>query len=287
MAVVDQLLVPPRRIRSFRGAAAWSRLSLTDKLALFAFAFVIIVSYLGPFFAPHGIVTPIGKPFSPPGHGALLGTDDLGRDLFSRILYGARESWNGTFIVVGVGATFGTCVGLIAGATGGWVDALLMRITDLFLALPAPLLALCVVAALGASFLHTLIAVTVVWWPLYTRLVRGEVKAIASRPHADAARLAGISRRRLWFRHLLPGAFPPVVVAISLDLGNVVLTIAGLSFLGLGSPDPAAELGAMTARGLPYLLSSAWVALYPALAVFIIALTSNFAGDAVNKLLVD
>lgn len=286
MAATEQLVaIPPSRTALTLGA--WRRLGLGDKLALLAFAVVLVVSFAGPLLAPHGISEPVGLPFSPPGHGALLGTDDLGRDLLSRILYGARETWIGTLIVVGLGAMFGTLVGLIAGALGGPTDFLLMRATDAFLALPALVLAIAVVAALGASYNHELLAVLIVWWPYYARLVRGEVAALASRPHLEAARLSGISQPRIWFRHLLPGALPPIIIATSLDLGQVVLVISSLSFLGLGSPDPAAELGAMTARGLPYLLSSAWVSLFPAAAVFLIALVGNFAGDAVRNLLGD
>jgi peptide/nickel transport system permease protein len=282
MAATDQLVLPVSLSRASRGREAWSRLSLGNRLALIAV--VLLASFVGPFFAPHSVKIPVGTPFASPGHGTLLGTDDVGRDLFSRILYGARETWIGTLIVVGVGAAFGTLVGLVAGAAGGWIDFVLMRFTDAFLALPGPVLAIAVAASLGASYTHTLLAVVVVWWPLYARIVRGEVTALAARPHLEAARLSHISRARIWFRHLLPGALPPVLIAISLDLGQVVLVIAGLSFLGLGSPDPAPELGAMTARGLSQLLSSAWVPLFPAAAVFVIAFVSNFAGDAIRDL---
>jgi peptide/nickel transport system permease protein len=284
MAATEQLLLPAPISRVTVAREAWRRLGFGDRLALVAFVALLIVGLIGPVLAPHSTASPVRRPFSPPGHGTLLGSDDVGRDLFTRTLYGARETWIGTAIVVGFGAAFGMLVGLIAGAAGGWLDFLLMRVTDAFLALPGPVLALAVAASLGASYAHTLLAVVVVWWPLYARLVRGEVKALAARQHFEAASLSHISRPRLWFRHLLPGAFPPVLIAMSLDLGQVVLVIAGLSFLGLGSPDPAPELGAMTARGLPYLLGSSWVALVPAGAVFIIALVSNFAGDAVRNL---
>jgi peptide/nickel transport system permease protein len=150
--------------------------------------------------------------------------------------------------------------------------------------MPAPMLAIAVVAALGPSFLNALLAVTVVWWPLYARVVRGEIRALASRPHFEAAKLAGVSTTRIWFRHLLPGALSSVVIVASLDVGALILVLASLSFLGLGSADPATELGTMTASGLPYLLSSPGMCLFPALAVFVIAFVSNVAGDAVGKL---
>jgi peptide/nickel transport system permease protein len=264
------------------------RLSIGDRCALALLLVVLIVSFLGPFFAPHNPTAPVTAPFVHPGHsGLLLGSDDLGHDIFSRVLYGARESWLGALAVILFGAVLGTVIGLLAGATHRVVDAVLMRLTDAFLALPAPVLALAIAAAIGRSYVNTLIAVAVVWWPLYARIVRGEVKAMVSRPNIEAARLAGVSRPRLLLRHLLPGAVAPILIAMSLDVSGLILTVSGLSFLGLGSPEPSPELGAMTAQGLPYLLSSSWVCLAPAAAIFFIALASNLGGDAIRDLMED
>ena len=159
----------------------------------------------------------------------------------------------------------------------------MMRVTDVFLALPAPLLAIAVVAAIGPGFGHTLIAVAIVWWPWYARIVRGEITALRHRPQTEAANLAKVSRRRLWFRHLLPGSVPAVLVLASLDVGGLILILAGLSFLGLGAPAPAPELGAMSAQGLRFLLSSWWVPVVPAAAVAVVAFVSNLAGDATAR----
>jgi peptide/nickel transport system permease protein len=159
----------------------------------------------------------------------------------------------------------------------------LMRITDLFLALPATVIAIAVIASVGPSLIHTLIALSVVWWPWYARIVRAEVRALAARPHADAARLAGVGRSRLILRHLLPGAIAPVVVTMSLDVGNLILALAGLSFIGLGAPPPSPELGAMSARGLEYLLAYGWVPIAPAAAVAVLALVANLLGDRANR----
>jgi peptide/nickel transport system permease protein len=194
-----------------------------------------------------------------------------------------RTSWFAALGVIVVGAAFGALVGALAGAFGGWVDMVLMRFTDLFLALPAPVIAIAIVSALGPSLFHTLLALSVVWWPWYSRIVRGEVRALASRPHAEAARLAGVSRTRLVLKHLLPGAVAPVVVTMSLDVGNLVLALAGLSFIGLGAPAPAAELGAMSARGLDYLFGHPWVPIAPAAGVALLALVANLLGDGVNR----
>jgi len=249
-------------------------------------AILTLVALLAPLGAPHGsLEINAAGPLQAPSWGNLLGTDEIGRDVFSRVLYGLRSSWLAAVGVIAVGALFGSLVGALAGAFGGWVDSLLMRLTDLFLALPAPVLAIAVIASLGPSLMHTLLALSIVWWPWYARIVRGEVRALASRPHAEAARLAGVSKARLVRRHLLPGAVTPVIVTMSLDVGNLILALAGLSFIGLGAPAPAAELGAMSARGLDYLFGHPWVPLAPAAAVALLALTANLLGDHINRTL--
>ena len=254
------------------------------RAAVVPVAVLTAIALLAPLLAPHGSleVTSAG-PFAKPGWQALLGTDEIGRDVLSRVLYGIRTSWLSALGVIALGAAFGAFVGAVAGAAGGWLDTVLMRVTDLFLSLPAPVLAIAVVASLGPSLMHTLIALSIVWWPWYARIVRGEVRALAARPHAEAARLAGVSRARLVLRHLLPGAVAPVVVTMSLDVGNLILTLAALSFIGLGAPAPAAELGAMSARGLDYLFGHPWVPLAPACAVALVALAANVTGDLINR----
>ena len=290
MSLANETLVRGRVAVEVRGGELrrrLERLSWGGKASLIALVLVLMVSFIGPLLAPYGAEEPVGSPFTPPGGSFLLGTDELGHDIFTRILYGARQSWMGAFIVVLSGILIGTAIGVVAGATRGWVDSVLMRITDAFLALPGPVLALAIAAALGRSYTNTLIAIAIVWWPLYARLVRTEVRAYADRPFIEAAKLSGIPARKRWRKHLLPGAIPVVIVAASLDIGGVILVVAGLSFLGLGAPQPAPELGAMVSQGLPYILSADWVALFPALAIFIIALVANLAGDAIRDLLED
>ncbi|MDQ1702650.1 MAG: peptide/nickel transport system permease protein [Frankiaceae bacterium] len=262
--------------------------SPTDTAALVLAALVCLVAVAAPLIAPHSATAPSGTTFLSPGSGGhLLGTDEVGRDILSRIVYGIRSSWLSAIAVITSGVLIGGVIGLAAGTLGGWVDAVLMRITDAFLALPGPILAIAVVAALGPSLSHTLIAVMLVWWPFYARIVRGEVRALAARPHVEAARLAGVKPMRLAFRHLLPGAVPATIVAASLDVGNLILTLAALSYLGLGAPAPAPELGSMSARGLNYLLEQWWIPIMPALAVLALALVANLAGDALRDLLHD
>lgn len=247
---------------------------------------VTLVAVFARQLAPYNPVQPVGPlnlpPFSP-GH--LLGTDGIGRDLLSRTLIGIQVSWLSALVVVASGLLIGGTIGLIAGATGGWVDSVfLMRVTDLFLALPGALVAIAIVAALGTGLVNTLIGVAIVWWPYYARIIRGETKALAARPHIEAAKLAGVSRPRILTRHLLPGVVPTAVVTASLDIGNVVLLLAALSFLGLGQRAPSPELGADTARSLSQLLSQWWVPGVPGIAVLVLSLVANLGGDAVRNL---
>jgi peptide/nickel transport system permease protein len=285
----DQPRVHRRGVARLRpSTAALDRVTVGDRIGAVVLLVLIALAVLAPIVAPYGPVAIAGLPFSPPFHaGHLLGTDEVGYDVLSRTLFGLRASIEGVALVVTSGVVIGGLVGLVAGVAGGWIDAVLMRITDVFLALPGPLLAIAFVAALGPSYFHTLIGVLVVWWPFYARIMRGEIRALRARPHLEAATLAGNGPARRAFRHLLPGAVPAIVVTASLDVGNLVITLSALSFLGLGDPAPAAELGAMSARGLQYLLQDWWVSVMPGVAIFALALTSNLAGDAASALLGD
>ncbi|MEU4242433.1 ABC transporter permease [Actinoplanes sp. NPDC026619] len=247
---------------------------------------VTLIALAARLLAPDDPIQPAGDFNLPPGSpGHLLGTDLIGRDLLSRTLWGIQASWLSALAVVLVGLLVGGLIGLVAGASGGWVDNVLMRLTDLFLALPGVLVAIAIVAALGPGLVHTLIGISIVWWPYYARIIRGEVRALAARPHVEAARLAGASRGRILRRHLLPGAVPTAIVTASLDIGNVVLLLAGLSFIGLGQLAPAPELGADTARALTQLLAQWWVPVIPGLAVMLLSLVANLGGDALRGLL--
>jgi peptide/nickel transport system permease protein len=290
MAVAEPYVptVERRGRRAVPRFAAVRGLTLGNRVALGALALVTLLALFAPFFAPHDPIVAVGPSFQKPLQGGyLLGTDDVGRDIFSRVLFGLRSSWLAAFVVIASGVVIGGIIGVIAGATGGIVDAVLMRITDVFLSLPGPVLAITVVAALGPSLRNTLIAVAVVWWPFYARIVRGEIRSLAARPHVEAARLAGAGRVAVMWRHLMPGALPATIVTASLDVSALLLTLSSLSFLGLGSPAPSPELGAMSARGLTYLLENPWVPIVPASAVFVLSLIANLAGDAVRDLLGD
>lgn len=288
MAIAEPAVVPPspapvvsragRPRRDLTRLQAWGGAGLLVAVTLLAL--------LAKVLAPQDPLAPVGLPLQPPGSaGFPLGSDSIGRDVLSRVLVGLQLSWFGAIVVIASGLLVGGVIGLVAGAVGGWVDTVLMRFTDLFLALPAPVLAIAVVAALGPGLRNTLLAVGVVWWPFYARIVRGEIRTLRARPHVEAARLAGTGGVRIALRHLLPGAVPAAVVAASLDVGALVLTLAGLSFLGLGQPAPAAELGADSARNLSYLLQQWWIPVMPGIAVMLLALAGNVAGDGVRILL--
>jgi peptide/nickel transport system permease protein len=290
MAVAEPYVAPSsgtvRGLAGLHGISRHvSRASVLDRAAIGALLLVTVLAAFVPLIAPHGTDAIVGDAFVHPTWHFLMGTDDVGRDIFSRVLYGLRTSWFSALAVIASGVFVGGSIGLVAGSAGGWIDTVLMRFTDVFLALPGPVLAIAVVAALGPSLPHTLLAVAIVWWPFYSRIVRGEVKALAARPHLNAARLAGVGRARLAVRHLLPGAIPATLVTASLDVGNLVLTLASLSFLGLGAPEPAPELGAMSAQGLPYLLTDWWVPVMPGLGILFLALASNLAGDGLRDLM--
>jgi ABC-type dipeptide/oligopeptide/nickel transport system permease subunit len=258
------------------------RLGKLELVAITAFVLLTVFLILVPLIVPFGETENVGRSLTGVSGQHWFGIDEQSRDVFSRTLLAMRTSWFSAFAVIASGIVIGGTIGLIAGMTGGWVDNVLMRVTDVFLAMPGPLLVLAVVSALGPTLQHTLIAVAIVWWPFYARIVRGEVKSIASRSHVEAARMGGASRLRVAFKHVVPGTFGAILVTASLDIGALLLTLAGLSFLGLGSPPPAAELGAMSSRGLSYLFTSWWVPVFPALGVFVLAFVGNLAGDAVR-----
>lgn len=286
--LTDAFVVPRSTTKRRSWLPAIQRVSIVDRGAIVGVLAITLIAIATPWIAPYDPLKPAGATYQPPlSPGFLFGTDEVGRDLLSRSLYGMRTSWFAAIVVILSGVIIGGLIGVVAGAAGGWVDSVLMRITDLFLALPGPVLAIAVVAALGPSLPHTLMAVAIVWWPFYARIIRGEIWALRSRPHLEAAKLAGVGFTRRARRHLLPGAIPSTVVTASLDVGNLVLTLAGLSFLGLGAPAPAPELGAMAARGLPQLLEHWWIPVIPGLAVFLLAYTANLAGDGLRDLMGD
>lgn len=248
---------------------------------------LVVAGILAPFLAPFpedaGTATDLLATLQPPGPGHPAGTDMVGRDVWSRVLFGARVSVGTSALVIAAALAIGVPVGLLAGATGGWLDDALMRIVDVFLAFPSLLLALAIGAALGPSLQHAAIAIVVAWWPWYARLMRGEAAALRDRTFVESSRLLGISPLRVAARHVLPNAAGPVIVQASLDLGGVILTLAGLSFLGLGARDPVPEWGLMVEQGRTLMPTHPWVAVVPGAAIMLAAFAFTLLGEGLRE----
>jgi len=267
-------------------AFAWlRRVGWLERIGIFGVLLITVVAVIGPFFVPYDPMLRVAEAYLPPGGAHWFGTDEIGRDLFSRVVLGIRYTWLPGLAVIVIALAIGTVVGVFAGMVGGWVDTALQRVVELFLVLPSTLIALAVVAALGPGLVNTMIAITIFWWPWYARMARDEVRRIRARPHVEAARIAGVKGPRLMFRYLLPGAVPALLVAATLDVANIILTLSVISFLGLGLPAPAPELGAMTSRSVDSLTAYWWLPIIPALVIFAMSILANLAGDGIRSAL--
>lgn len=244
---------------------------------------VALIAILAPLLAPYAPnAQNLADRLEPPGSAHWLGTDELGRDILSRLIFGARVTLGIVALVSVVTAPIGLVLGCTAGYFGGWVEATLMRVTDVFLALPRLILALAFVAALGPGIENAVLAIAIVSWPPYARVARAETLALRRAEFIDAARLAGASGGRIVLRHIMPLCLPSVVVRMSLDMAGVVLIAAGLGFLGLGAQPPTAEWGAMIATGRQYMLDHWWVAAMPGIAIAVLSLAFNLLGDGLR-----
>lgn len=244
----------------------------------------LLVAVLAPLVAP---ADPLGQTFgklSPPSGENWFGTDNLNRDVFSRVLYGARISIPLALLLVVLAAVVGAVLGGIAGYFGGWVDSVIMRLTDLVFAFPAIILAMAISAALGPGLSNAVLALTIVIWPSYARVVRGLVIQAGQQEYVQAARLLGSSALRTLVVDIGPTVAGPVLVLAALDVGYAILLLAGLSFLGLGAQPPAAEWGAMVSSGVA-VFDSWWVGLFPGLAILTVVLGFNFLGDTIRDAL--
>lgn len=283
MSVSTASLLPagarPSRLARARG---WQhRYGLPAFGGLIVFVWLVL-ALAAPLVAPYPPdAVDVAVRLQPPGALHWLGTDELGRDVLSRLIFGARISMLTGIAVVAVGGLVGTLVGGVAGYAGGWVENVLMRFTDLVLCFPPIILALAIAAALGIGTTNTIIAMLVVWWPKFARLARSLVLQQRAREYVEAALVAGYGPARILGRHIIPNAIGPLIVLLTLDVGNAIITFAGLSFLGLGVVPPTAEWGAMVAEGRE-LVQQWWVAAFPGFAILSIVLGFNFFGDGVR-----
>ena len=254
---------------------AFSGLILLVMLALCAFP--------DAFSPDDPLKTQPGRRLQPPSASHILGTDYLGRDILSRVIHGARVSLIPALVVVAVAGAVGSLVGLVGGYVGGWLDEGLMRLTDVFLAVPALVLAMAIATALGPSARNAAIAVIVVWWPSYARLARSEAQVLAAVEFVQAASASGASHLRILLRHMLPNQASSLIVKASLDAGTVLLLLSGLSFLGIGAQSPTPEWGLEVATSRQYMFERPWYTIGASAAIFLAVYSMNLAGDAVRE----
>lgn len=254
-------------------------------IGLIIFAAFVVISVAAPAIAPYEPKKQqIAKRLQPPNGDFLFGSDQLGRDIQSRVMHAGRTSLPAGILVVAAAAVIGAAIGMISAFYGGWADEFVMRMTEVFLAFPTIILAMTIAAALGPNLLNAVFAMIIVWWPNYTRLVRAQVLQVKSREFVEAARALGVPESRILFRNVLPNCLAPIVVLATTDLGAAILVFAGLSFLGLG-PDPSVpEWGRMIADGIQF-FDQWWMALFPGMAIFLIVMAFNFIGDGIRDAL--
>jgi len=246
---------------------------------------LILIAIFAPFIASDPFAQNTSGRLAAPSMEHWFGTDSLGRDVYSRVVYGSRISLRLGFVVVSLSIIMGTLVGLFAALLGGIWDDILMRITDIFLAFPALILAMAIAAALGPSLTNVMIAVSAVTWPIYARLMRAQVLGLVNQEFVSAARALGAGEVRIAWRHLLPNSLTPLMVQASFDVGGAILTAAGLSFIGFGAQPPISEWGAMVSDTRNFIGIAPWASSFPAIAILITVLAFNLLGDGLRDVL--
>ncbi len=258
-------------------------LTLTGSTIILA---LILTACIAPYIAPHDpfATNPIQK-LLPPSQKHLMGTDGLGRDVLSRVLFGARISVWIAFLILLIAGTVGTTVGLVAGYVGGFWDNLLMRVTDIFMAFPQLILAMAVAAALGPSLTNVVLAISFGAWTVFARLARSRAIAVREEDYVEAAKAAGAGSLRILFVHVLPMVLSPVIIQGTLSMGGIILTAAGLGFLGFGAQPPSPEWGLMVSDGRNFMPHAWWVSTFPGLAIMLTVLGFNLLGDGIRDIL--
>jgi peptide/nickel transport system permease protein len=272
-------------LRNLRRFLIGNRLNLIGLLLVLLFLFL---SLFGSAIAPYDPTAKgdiINAKLVGPSTTYLLGTDEQGRDVFSRVLAGARDSLMVAVIVLSISVIVGVVVGAISGFFGGWVDEIMMRITDMFLAFPALVLAIAIAATLGPSLRNTMLALATVFWPWYARLVRGQVLTIRERDYVDAARSIGLPASRILAKHIMPNAMSVVIIQVSLDIGYAILTTSSLSFVGLGAQPPSSEWGLMLSTARNYFRDAWWYITFPGVALTLTVFAFNILGDGIQDAL--
>ncbi|GAC1535227.1 MAG: ABC transporter permease [Herpetosiphon sp.] len=248
--------------------------------------FLIALAAVGPSLAPYPLdatgAVHISTRLKPPSAAHRMGTDDVGRDILTRVLVGSRLSLGAGVVVLIIAITIGTLLGASSGYIGGWYDTVLQRITDVFLTVPDLILAMAVSAALGPSLINVVIAISLVWWPGYCRLIRAEVMRTKNELYVEAARTIGAQPMQIIFRHVLPNITTPLLVKASMDFGFAILTLASLGFIGLGAQPPTPDWGKMISDGRRYLPESWWLTAFPGLAIFLAVFAFNILGDGIR-----
>jgi peptide/nickel transport system permease protein len=271
--------------RALSGASARPILAVGAVIVVAVGLVALFAPWLAPFPADAGSATHPFAVLTHPSLTHLFGTDQYGRDILSRVIYGARISPLIALVVITSAIAVGVPLGLLAGYFGGVIDDVLMRITDIFLAVPALLLALALSTVLPPNIGSTMIAIGVAWWPWYARLARGQAASVRGRRYIESCRALGLPGWRILLRHILPNSVTPVLVQASLDFGGVILTASALSFLGLGAQDPTPDWGLMVSEGQGFFATQWWLVTFPGLAIFITAIGFNLLGDGLRDLL--
>ena len=283
--MAERALPSSVRRRPFAARAPILREPL-NVLALTIIALFAIGAIFAPLIAPYDpLAQELSTRLEPPSTAHWLGTDQLGRDIASRLLYGSRISLVIGIVVVGLAGAFGTFVGVVAGYVGGIVDEALMRLTEVFLAFPPLILAMAIAGALGPSLTNAIIAIAAVTWAVYARLARGQILALRQREYVEAARSIGASPLRIMWRHLLPNAIAPLLIQASFDMGSAIISAAGLSFIGFGAQPPTPEWGVMISEGRNFISTQPWLSLFPGLAILFAVGAFNLLGDGLRDIL--
>ena len=263
--------------------------SASSLLGLGLVAAFLLLALFGPWLAPDPAdatgAMHLAQRLQPPSAGHWFGTDEMGDDILSRVVIGARTSlWVG-LVITGIASLVGVPLGIAAGYLGGMARAVIMRVTDVFLAVPGLVLALAIVSALGPGVLHAVLALSVVWWPGYVRLIEAKALTLRSEPYVEAARTMGAGHGWILLRHILPNCISPLIVKASMDMGLAILAVASLGFIGLGAKPPAPEWGAMVSVARSYMPDWWWYSLFPGLFIFLTVLGFNLFGDGLRDML--